>query len=884
MNIYAYKHIRTHQVVYSLTKSMDNTKILKQLFYHGKKTVPAALRRDVWRPYFSVHFSKTPAGAMKGLKVFQELRELSALRQLKPPKEITIATQKDFDDVKKQYDPVEWTDKTTNVIPKTTLLEPPVVGERLPRKLLAKKLMNQAATSVADIAAILTRHTNPEQWKLEQKKNRGREIEAKGPTPQQRMYEMAEKRQAREEVLSIRAHNRLQEIRKREDAKADQIRQRQGYLIPRPGAVKTDLHTSDRISIEYDGIGQNLAMIEEADQGTREELGADESLRQALADIENEKRTQRQSIEKSMGAQIEQRLMEMTQTERDQIEKDVEAERAQKQAEIDSQVAATRENYKQQRAELYQQPASAERTKALRKLSRDSQAEVYTMKTDLRTRHLKWVGPFAAIAAEVDKAMSEIDERWRDTLAELNQDASSERGKSANHGNHEVQIRWANIRDATHVNEKSWPGTVFHVELQPKAVSKKQNRAVTTQFLYDIDEEPVEKQYGQAEAQRRNTVHVFGSEEPDATSDIRSKGRYESPVEASAQSRDARNMRIQEWTDTEAILLRDRIVTMRTESDELRRHFARTEIDRSATPTIALSMDSIDDALAAFDDFELGSYDPSMMDAVDAHIDYIRAVHSSCLEEIANSADPIAEEARVKYMLLNADRIALESRNAAARHQANIRQTFFALFNERERLEDAIERFKDNEQRYTLAKKELQHFDYNYDFIKNIFVRRETALADLPLEIEDSKAEVSRLQKELDVAGASATEEDNKQDTIDTLRAQLKDEQDLLRKNTAELTKLQEEEAGGRDAVREAIRHDKEAWLQYKRIQILDTPIDTPESPVGEKGEGKEGTDGVDSEGNVQDDRGMVMEPPEDKRGRMSRMVEFFKWKGWTKR
>lgn len=867
MNIYAYKHIRTHQVVYSLTKNMDNTKILKQLLYHGKKTVPAALRRDVWRPYFSVHFPRTPAGSMKGLRVFQELREMSALRQLKPPKELTIATQEDLDNLKKGFDPVEWLEKTENVLPNTKLLQPPVVGERLPRKMLAKRLMNQAATSVADIAAILTRQTTAEGFDQAQRKKRKEKqtvVKALGLTPQQTRDQVIERKKAHEEALSIRASNRLAEIRKKEEAKAEQLRQRQQYLAARPGMVKIDDHTTDRISIEYDGVGQTLTMIDEADRGNRAENGASAALRVALENIENEKQVQTQNLEKSMGAQIEQRLMELTESERSEIEKEVEAERAQRQSEIDAQVSATRDEYKQQRLRLYEQePASIERTRALRKLSRDSQAEVYKLKRDLRTRYLKWAGPFASIATEVDKAMSTIDANWEATLAELREKVEAEKEDHANPDNHEVEIRWANLRDGTYA--ESWPETVFHAELEPKAVSKKQGRAVTTHFHYDVDEEPIETQVGSAEVPRRSTVHVFGSASPDADANARAKGRYESPSDLLAQRLEKRAMRVQEWANTEAIIVRDRIVAMRTECAELERLFKDIKLDEEATPYIASSMEVVAIAREIVDvRMKIEAYDPQDLVSLDEQLTYIRGIDSICRDEIANSANEIADEARVKYALLQADLMALESRNHEARIQAVIFENFIAKCNERQGLEIEVGLFKDDPRQYSIAVNNLEDWDLNNPFIRNMLARREESLETLPADIEDSTAEISRLEEELDAARTGATEEVEQSETIKSLEQQLKSERESLQSMTAELKKLQDEDAAGQEAKWKVIREDKQAWLEFKRANT-GIPLSTEEPEISSSAPTSEG--------------GMVMEQPKEPKpeGVFGRVKNLFK-------
>ncbi|KAF2397872.1 hypothetical protein EJ06DRAFT_550834 [Trichodelitschia bisporula] len=121
--IYLYTHIHTNQVVYSLTRAMDNTRTLKQLTFYGKKTVPAALRRDVWRPYAVVSLPR--ALQPVGLSTYHYLREFRTLR-----------------------------DYCWTWTPPPDSEHPTALPSRKDR---SRWLMDQRATSVADLAAALTR-------------------------------------------------------------------------------------------------------------------------------------------------------------------------------------------------------------------------------------------------------------------------------------------------------------------------------------------------------------------------------------------------------------------------------------------------------------------------------------------------------------------------------------------------------------------------------------------------------------------------------------------------------------------------------------------------------------------------------------------------------
>ena len=156
VNIYAYTHVRTKQVVYSLSRIMRNSKIMRQLVFHGKKTVPESLRRDVWLPYFSVHFPDTVWGRYSGLLAYKRLRELSMRRQFEGPEDLVMASQEDVNKMSRKIDP----DALERVLEKDEEKKNkdriiPSVGMLLRKDYRARKLMDQKATSVADLALVL---------------------------------------------------------------------------------------------------------------------------------------------------------------------------------------------------------------------------------------------------------------------------------------------------------------------------------------------------------------------------------------------------------------------------------------------------------------------------------------------------------------------------------------------------------------------------------------------------------------------------------------------------------------------------------------------------------------------------------------------------------
>ncbi|KAL6721731.1 hypothetical protein ACLMJK_000836 [Lecanora helva] len=112
-HIYLFNNIRTNQVVYSLTRHLNNKDSLDQIPFLGKKTVPPRLRKDLWTPFAMVYFPSPHAG----LAAYRKLREFRRLHE-------TTSNLEDFE-------------------------------KNCPRKKRGRELMNQKANSIADLAAVL---------------------------------------------------------------------------------------------------------------------------------------------------------------------------------------------------------------------------------------------------------------------------------------------------------------------------------------------------------------------------------------------------------------------------------------------------------------------------------------------------------------------------------------------------------------------------------------------------------------------------------------------------------------------------------------------------------------------------------------------------------
>ncbi|KLU84259.1 hypothetical protein MAPG_03304 [Magnaporthiopsis poae ATCC 64411] len=78
--IWVFNNIVTGQVVYSTKPVLDSNRALKQLPFNGKKTKPAKLRKDYWKPMAIIKFQEGDGDI--GRSVLQKLREFRRLHEL----------------------------------------------------------------------------------------------------------------------------------------------------------------------------------------------------------------------------------------------------------------------------------------------------------------------------------------------------------------------------------------------------------------------------------------------------------------------------------------------------------------------------------------------------------------------------------------------------------------------------------------------------------------------------------------------------------------------------------------------------------------------------------------------------------------------------------
>lgn len=166
-SIYAYWHVRTKQVLYSLTRALDSKQALKQLPDLGANATPVSIRKDLWKPLFTLTLPldpnpRTPDGKLdstldntnrlrehtQGIDAFRRLREYRTLHELywTPPEELSYNyTEADIEEIEEKL-------KKRGGSKKETAHD---IIKRDKKKMRRKAVMNQKATSVADLAEVL---------------------------------------------------------------------------------------------------------------------------------------------------------------------------------------------------------------------------------------------------------------------------------------------------------------------------------------------------------------------------------------------------------------------------------------------------------------------------------------------------------------------------------------------------------------------------------------------------------------------------------------------------------------------------------------------------------------------------------------------------------
>lgn len=143
--VYAYCNIRTNQVLYSLERTLHPSH-LSQLADVGANNNPPKLRKDIWRPLFTV----TLPDQRQGLQLFKLLREYRLLHETNW--ELTEEIKRPY--TEKQIEKLKEKLEHRGGSKKETVFD---VIKREKKKMRVKMVMDQKANSVADLAAILLR-------------------------------------------------------------------------------------------------------------------------------------------------------------------------------------------------------------------------------------------------------------------------------------------------------------------------------------------------------------------------------------------------------------------------------------------------------------------------------------------------------------------------------------------------------------------------------------------------------------------------------------------------------------------------------------------------------------------------------------------------------
>ncbi|EME47954.1 hypothetical protein DOTSEDRAFT_147019 [Dothistroma septosporum NZE10] len=168
--IYAFCNVRTNQVLYSLSRTLDNS-ALKQLPDLGANHTPPVLRKDLWRPLYRVELPSTPEGVKQGLHAIKKLREYRKLHELSWEQTSLMTrnfTDKEIETEKKKLE-------NRGGSKKETVYD---IIKRQKHKMKVKMVMDQKANSIADLAAVLLEQEALGAKTLQAKETRAREWRA----------------------------------------------------------------------------------------------------------------------------------------------------------------------------------------------------------------------------------------------------------------------------------------------------------------------------------------------------------------------------------------------------------------------------------------------------------------------------------------------------------------------------------------------------------------------------------------------------------------------------------------------------------------------------------------------------------------------------------
>ncbi|GAB7363988.1 hypothetical protein MBLNU230_g4548t1 [Neophaeotheca triangularis] len=146
--IYAYCHIRTNQVIYSLSRRLNNNRALRQLPDVGANNKPTSLRKDLWRPLYTLHLPATATGAAQGLHAYKRLHEHRKVHEIAWKSSPLLSrpySDEHIEQLKKKLE-------NRGGAKEESVFD---IIKRLKKKMRVKEIMDQKARSVADLATVL---------------------------------------------------------------------------------------------------------------------------------------------------------------------------------------------------------------------------------------------------------------------------------------------------------------------------------------------------------------------------------------------------------------------------------------------------------------------------------------------------------------------------------------------------------------------------------------------------------------------------------------------------------------------------------------------------------------------------------------------------------
>lgn len=440
----------------------------------------------MWTPYFSVHFPDNSAGASTGLEAFKSLRELSTQRQLSPTKDLLTATEDDVEVAKSKLGgPLElyrleqsdnWQDK------RKLELKLPKAGELLPKKLRAKRLMDQKATSVADVAFVLDRISS-------------------GPGPLEKMIALEIDRVARQKERSRRGRTRFNAAARdlaKQGAKMEKVAQ-----LVLAGTHDRDLDARfsslqiDRLGLEHQlarSLGNSRGL---RDDSRAEKLSKATELWQSLNPIDPtlidvEEYKERRAVEQA----AEHEALKAWHSPDHQLSRDPTASmwtfvKDKRQAALDS----FDESYLERKKSAALARAAAEAATeydALQKAGTEASASLEDLVSSKQAAALKNVETQETARRQklrraIEEATSKLLNGAPATQDEQEQSSTQADIKSSPpdspwSNTWDIKMYWADLNDGTFA--KSWPQTVIHDLLEPYAVTKGSRGMVSNKSVH----------------------------------------------------------------------------------------------------------------------------------------------------------------------------------------------------------------------------------------------------------------------------------------------------------------------------------------------------------------------------------------------------------------